>query len=127
MAKIMIVDDDEQASNLLGRVVRMNGHESMAVNKSTEAVETAYSFNPDLFLLDLMMPGINGYELCELLRADSKFATTPIIIVSALEDKVSKAKAFNAGASEYISKPFNIIELAERINTLLSQHKVISN
>jgi DNA-binding response OmpR family regulator len=123
MAKIMIVDDDAQAASLLERVVKMNGHQSVAVNKSIDAMETANSYNPDLFLLDLMMPGINGFDLCKLLRADSKFANKPIIVVSALEDKESKTKAYNAGANEYVTKPFNIIELAEKIDTLLASVK----
>jgi DNA-binding response OmpR family regulator len=123
MAKIMIVDDDVQAASLLERVVKMNGHQSVAVNKSIDAMETAKSYNPDLFLLDLMMPGINGFDLCKLLREDSKFANKPIIVVSALEDKESKTKAYNAGANEYVTKPFNIIELAEKIDTLLASVK----
>lgn len=119
MAKIMIVDDDLQAGGLLERVVRMNNHQAIVVNKSIHAMETAHSNEPDLFLLDLMMPDLNGYELCALLRADPKFSSTPIIVVSAMEDRESKTRAFTTGANEYITKPFDIVELGERIERLL--------
>lgn len=82
-------------------------------------METAHSNEPDLFLLDLMMPDLNGYELCALLRADPKFSSTPIIVVSAMEDRESKTRAFTTGANEYITKPFDIVELGERIERLL--------
>lgn len=115
----MIVDDDLQAGGLLERVVRMNNHQAIVVNKSIHAMETAHSNEPDLFLLDLMMPDLNGYELCALLRADPKFSSTPIIVVSAMEDRESKTRAFTTGANEYITKPFDIVELGERIERLL--------
>ena len=123
MAKIMIVDDDVQASGLLERVVKMYDHQTVIVNRSSLAMETAKSFHPDLFILDLMMPEINGFELCALLRADPNYATTPVIVVSAMEDKESKIKAHSIGANEYITKPYNIVDLGERLGTLLSQNK----
>ena len=119
----MIVDDDVQAASLLERVVKMYSHQAVTVNKSGLAMETANSSHPDLFILDLMMPDINGFELCALLRADSKFSNTPIIVVSALEDEVSKAKAHNAGATDYITKPFDIVDLGQKIDFLLTNGK----
>jgi DNA-binding response OmpR family regulator len=123
MAKIMIVDDDVQAAGLVERVVKMYGHQAVAVNRSSLAVETANSFLPDLFILDLMMPEINGFELCTLLREDPKFTATPVIVVSAMEDKESRIKAFSAGVNEYLTKPFNIMELGEKIRILLANGK----
>lgn len=120
MAKILIVDDDLQASSLLDRVVKMYKHETAIVNRSTIAMETAHAFHPDLCILDLMMPDINGFELCALLRADPEFAKTPVIVVSAMEDKEAKIKAFSVGVNEYITKPFNIIELGDKITALLA-------
>jgi DNA-binding response OmpR family regulator len=118
MSKILIVDDDEQATELLERFVAMYGHEATTVNRSSLAVELANAFNPDLIMVDLMMPGLNGFEVCALLRAESKTANTPIIVLSALEDGESKTKAIKAGATEYICKPFNLINLTERIDEL---------
>jgi two-component system phosphate regulon response regulator PhoB len=120
MPKILIVDDDIQASGLLERVVRMFNHEAAVVNQSTLAMDTAHSFLPDLIILDLMMPDLNGFELCVLLRADPGFVKTPVIVVSAMEDKEAKEKAFSVGVNEYLMKPFNLTELREKIDTLLA-------
>lgn len=119
----MIVDDDIQASALLERVVKMYAHQAVVVNKSTLAMETAHEFSPDLFILDLMMPDLNGFELCTLLRADPNFAKTPVIVVSAMEDKEAKIKAFAVGVNEYITKPFSILDLGDKIGTLLANGK----
>jgi DNA-binding response OmpR family regulator len=123
MAKIMIVDDDLQASGLLERVVKMYKHETAVVNRSTLAMEIAHTFHPDLCILDLMMPELNGFELCALLRADPEFARTPVIVVSAMEDKEAKIKAFSVGVNEYLTKPFNIIELGDKVTALLANGK----
>jgi DNA-binding response OmpR family regulator len=73
-----------------------------------------------LITLDLMMPHLNGFEVCALLRSEPKFAQTPIIIVSAKEDSKSREMAFQAGATEYINKPFNIDEFLNTIKKLTS-------
>lgn len=119
----MIVDDDVQASNLLERVVKLYKHETVVVNKSTDAMETAHTVHPDLFILDLMMPDLNGFELCTLLRADPEFTKTPVVVVSAMEDKEARVKAFSVGVNEYMTKPFNIIELGDKITVLLANEK----
>ena len=119
----MIVDDDLQASGLLERVVKMYKHETIIVNHSTLAMETAHSFHPDLCILDLMMPELNGFELCALLRADPDFEKTPVIVVSAMEDKEAKIKAYSVGVNEYVTKPFNIIDLGDKITALLANGK----
>jgi two-component system phosphate regulon response regulator PhoB len=126
MAKIMIVDDDLQAASLVERVVKMFGHQPVVVTKSGLAMETAHTVEPELFILDLMMPEINGFELCTLLRADPQFANSPVIVVSAMEDKDSKAKASSLGVNEYMTKPFDIVELGDKIAALLAQHKTTS-
>ena len=108
MAKIMIVDDDILITGLMESLVSIGGHQAIIVNNSTEAVDTAISTQPDLITLDLMMPHMSGYEICELLRADSRFDLTPIVIISAKEDTQSKEKALALGATEYITKPFDI-------------------
>ncbi len=117
----MIVDDDLQAASLVERVVKMFGHQPVVVTKSRLAMETAHTVEPELFILDLMMPDINGFELCTLLRADPKFSNSPVIVVSALEDKDSKAKALSVGVNEYMSKPFDIVELGDKIGALLAK------
>ena len=118
MTKIMIVDDDTQVTVLLGKLLTMEGYQITAVNDSSKAQEIALSVKPDLFLLDLMMPDPDGFKLCRILRTDSHFLFTPIIIVTALDDNDSRVVAFGAGANDYITKPFHASELVERIRKL---------
>ncbi len=115
----MIVDDDNLVTQLLEKLLKIDGYETASVNDSSKAIEIATSVKPDLFLLDLMMPQPDGFKLCRMLRQTLEFATTPIIIVTALDDSDSRAVAFGAGANDYITKPFHPNELAERIKEAL--------
>jgi DNA-binding response OmpR family regulator len=118
--KILIIDDDVTITELLKTLVKMEGHTPTVVHDSTKAIEIAGSVNPDLITLDLMMPGLTGFELCELLHQDPKFASIPIIIVSARDDPESKERAMRAGAKDYVTKPFGTDELMQKINELTS-------
>ena len=120
MSKIMIVDDDIQATTLLVKILAVEGYEVVSVNESSRAIQVAGSVIPDLFLLDLMMQDPDGFQVCRLLRSDPSFSNTPIIIVSALDDSKSRGIARIAGANDYLSKPFHIDELSERIKSLIS-------
>jgi two-component system phosphate regulon response regulator PhoB len=119
MAKILIVDDDEQITNLFEKFLIEEGYEAFGLTESSKALEFANSITPDLFLLDLMMPQPDGFKLCRILRATQKFAHTPIIIITALGDTDSRVVAFGAGADDYLQKPFHITELAKRVKALL--------
>ena len=118
MPKILIVDDDVAITTLIQMLVSMEGHEPTTVNDSLKAIETANEVNPDLITLDLMMPGLTGFELCELLHNDPKFANIPIVIVSARDDAESKAQALKAGARKYITKPFGMEDFMGTIKSL---------
>lgn len=121
MAKIMVVEDDIQASTFLAEVLRMEGYVPIVVNESSKAVAMADATHPDAFLLDLMMPEPDGFKLCRMLRDNPSFITTPIIIVTALDDTDSRIVAFGAGANDYLVKPFHINELASKIKALLDK------
>jgi CheY-like chemotaxis protein len=118
MAKILIIDDDVQTTKLLEGIVTFNGHEAVSVNNSMNAVEVAHSTAPDLILLDIMMPGINGIELCKIFHSTTELKHIPIVIVSALNDVGSKKDAFNAGAKDFLTKPILPKILAEKIASL---------
>jgi DNA-binding response OmpR family regulator len=118
MPKILIVDDDVSITELMKALVKMEGHEPTTVNDSLQAMEVAQAVDPDLITLDLMMPGLTGFELCELLHRDPKFAKIPIVIVSARDDTESKRKAIEAGARAYITKPFGVDDLMGKIKEL---------
>jgi DNA-binding response OmpR family regulator len=118
MPKILIVDDDVAITELMKTLVTMEGYEPITVNNSMEAMDIAKSVEPDLITLDLMMPGLSGFELCKLLREDPRFNDTPIVIVSAKDDPESKDKALKAGAKDYIIKPFKVDDFINKINLL---------
>jgi CheY-like chemotaxis protein len=118
MPKILIVDDDVIITDLMKMLVSMEGHQPTTVNDSTKAIEVADSVHPDLITLDLMMPGLTGFELCELLHNDPRFANIPVVIVSAKDDFASKEQAFKAGAREYITKPFGVDDFIQKIKEL---------
>jgi len=117
----MVVDDDEEFTNLYKDYLKMVGFEAVAENKSSNAMERAYAERPDVLILDLMMPAPDGFQLCRMLRADPNFKNTPIIIVTALTNLDSKLVAMGAGANDYLTKPFHIDELKTRINALLEK------
>ena len=119
MTKIMIVDDDIDTTNILERILEFEGYEPTSVNDSTLAVQEAILLQPDLFLLDLMMPEIDGFKLCRMLRANPAFAYTPIIIVTALADEDSRIVAYGAGANGYVTKPYLPQELILKIKDLI--------
>lgn len=121
MTKILIVDDDIAITTLLEKVLTFNGFKVIVVNESSLALEEAHKEKPDLFILDLMMPEPNGFEVCRLLRADEAFAQTPILIITASDDYNSKGIAYAAGANDYITKPIDQDELPKRINSLLKK------
>ncbi len=119
MTKIMIVDDDKGATDLLEKIMRSEGYQPTSVNESYKAMEVASIVEPDLFILDLMMPKPDGFQLCRMLRSNPIFAYTPILIVTALDDNDSRVVAFGAGANDYLTKPFQVAELIEKIKEML--------
>ena len=119
MTKILIIDDDIQATNLLEIILSERGYETVSVNDSSIAVEEALSAKPDLILLDLMMPEPDGFKVCRMLREETRFIFTPILIVTALDDTDSKIVAYGAGADSYIIKPYETEALFSTIKSLL--------
>ncbi len=118
MPKILIVDDDVTITELMKALMTMEGHQPTTVNDSTKAIDVASAVIPDLITLDLMMPGLTGFELCEMMHQDPRFADIPIMVVSARDDPESKTKALEAGASDYLTKPFGVDDLIQKVNEL---------
>ena len=118
MAKILIVDDDLTMTGLLQAVLMMEGHQPTTVNDSTKAMEVIATIQPDLITMDLMMPGMSGFDLCALLQQDPRFANIPILVVSASDDPASKLRAKQIGARDYLTKPFNVDTLILKIKEL---------
>lgn len=113
--KILIVDDELIGRQLLHAILIVEGYETILASNGEEAIKMAKQHNPKLILLDIMMPVITGYEVTKTIRQDQNLKNTPIILVSALEDRNSKAKGLNAGANDFISKPFDKSEVISKI------------
>jgi putative two-component system response regulator len=121
MPKIIVVDDDKTSTTLFEQVLLMNKYEVVTLNESSKTLETAREEQPDLIILDLMMPEPDGFKVCRMLRADPQFRRTPIIIVTALNDLDSKLVAMGAGANDYLVKPFHIDQLFTIIEKQLNR------
>lgn len=98
----------------------MEGHQPATLNDSTKALDEIRTFHPDLILMDLMMPDLNGFQLCELLHQDPEYAGIPVMVVSALDDPASREKALQSGARDYITKPFDVDFMLQKIKELTS-------
>ncbi len=118
-ADILVVDDTPDNLRLLIRILQKEGYKVRPVTNGFSALEAIQSSRPDLILLDIMMPDISGYEVCEKLKSDRYLREIPIIFLSALEDVLNKAKAFEVGGCDYITKPFQVKEVLARVNNQL--------
>lgn len=119
VAKIFIVDDVPENLRLLMGLLTSSGFKVATATDGQMALDSVKKVAPDLILLDIMMPDINGYEVCRRLKADPETAEIPIIFISALGDNLDKIKAFDVGGVDYISKPFHSEEVLMRIQTHL--------
>ena len=115
-AKVLVVDDDTALAEMIGIVLRSEGFEPTFCADGALAVAAFHSSNPDLILLDLMLPGMNGIEICSRILEDSGI---PIIMLTAKSDTTDVVKGLESGADDYIVKPFNPKELVARIRTRL--------
>lgn len=117
--KILVVDDQEFNIKILRQILEKSGYQVIAALDGAEARELAASENPDLVLLDIMMPDESGFQTCEHLKADPATADIPVIFLSALEDVDSKVQGFNIGGVDYVTKPFQHEEILARVKTHL--------
>ncbi|MBI5846573.1 MAG: response regulator [Nitrospirae bacterium] len=117
--KILVVDDEEQNVKLLSSLLRAEGYEAETASNGREAVEKVKALFPDLVLLDIMMPDMDGYEACSLIKNDAETANIPVVIVTALSDRESKLRGLEVSANEFLTKPIDRIELILRVKNLL--------
>ena len=118
--RILVVDDEEANRNLLREILRPLGYQVREAADGDEALAAVAESTPDLILLDLMMPRLNGYEVCRELKSDPRTRLVPIIILTTLEQLQDKIKAIDLGADDFLNKPFHTIELTTRVRSLLS-------
>jgi sigma-B regulation protein RsbU (phosphoserine phosphatase) len=121
-ASILVVDDNPANLRLLSQILGERGHHVRAVTSGLRALESVRMDPPDIVLLDIRMPGMDGYEVCEQLKAIPESANVPILFISALDEIQDKVRAFSAGGLDYITKPFQLEEVIARVETHLALH-----
>ena len=120
---ILVVDDVPANLTLLAEMLKEKGHRVRPVPSGKLALKAVESEPPDLILLDITMPEMNGFEVCKTLKADTRFRDIPIIFISALTDTLDKVQAFSSGGVDYVTKPFQFDEVEARVETHLKLHR----
>lgn len=123
MSRILIVEDELDLANIIKDYLEKELYEVEICTEGDKAIEIFDKFKPSLVILDLMLPGMNGYEICQNIR---KKSTIPILILSAKIDEFDKVKGLNLGADDYITKPFRPRELLARVNAQLRRSQVFN-
>jgi signal transduction histidine kinase/DNA-binding response OmpR family regulator len=121
---ILVVDDNPDQLNLLMTILSIAGYQVSSVPNGKLALSTVESTLPDLILLDIMMPQMDGYEVCTQLKASSRTQNIPVIFMSALHEALDKVKAFEVGGVDYITKPFQMEEVVARVENQLRIHRL---
>ena len=121
VGRILVVDDNELNRDLLGRRLTHEGHEVVLVESGRKALDLLIHENFDLILLDLLMPGMNGIEVLEHLKRDERLHGVPVIMISGLSETEAVIRCIEAGAEDYLPKPFNLVLLRARINACLER------
>ena len=119
MSKILIVEDEEAIADLEKDYLELSGFEVEVANEGTLGLEKALGGDYDLFILDLMLPGVDGFEICRKIRNEKN---TPIIMVSAKKDDIDKIRGLGLGADDYMTKPFSPSELVARVKAHLARY-----
>lgn len=118
-ARILVVDDTETNIKLLRALLKGAGYEVVTATCGTDALTAAARENPDLILLDIMMPDLTGYEVCQRLRSAPETGQTPIVFLTALHELEDHVKAMDVGGDDILTKPINKLELLTRVKSLL--------
>jgi two-component system alkaline phosphatase synthesis response regulator PhoP len=121
--KILIVDDEPNIIVPLEFLMEQNNYDVRVAETGEQALEIIPVYNPDLVLLDIMLPGIDGYEVCQKIRKNPKLNHIKIIFISAMARSIDVAKGIDLAADEYITKPFSTVDVVEKIKALLEGSK----
>ena len=121
---VFFIEDDTSIHSLLKATLELDGLDVEGFKDDREFFDMLKKKKPDLLVLDLMLPGMSGYEILDTLKSDSKYKDIPVIILSALADEVDVVKGLNYGAVDYIGKPFGILEFMSRVRSSLRKSKI---
>lgn len=122
-AKVLVVDDEPNVLRSLAQYLTIEDFTVETAGNGVEALEKVASFGPELILLDVMMPGMDGFEVLEKIKEDPAHLNTPIIMLTAKDQSSDVLKGYQSGATSYLVKPFNLDELVETINQVLEQSR----
>ena len=117
--EILIVDDEPDVVVPIQFLMEQQGYRVMAAERGEDALDLIYHYKPDLVILDIMLPGIDGYEVCEIIRLNPNYRDVKIIFLTAKSSEVEFAKGMALGADAYITKPFSNTELVGKVKELL--------
>lgn len=118
-SRVLIADDNEQNRELLDAYLADEGYEILMANDGRETMDVVEASQPDLILLDIMMPRMSGYEVCEQVKSSPDTQAIPVLMVTALNEMGDIEKAVNAGCDDFLTKPVNQLELKTRVRSLL--------
>src|SRR5215212_1656525 len=121
MAKILIAEDERDIRDLVAFTLRFAGHEVFAATNGEEAVELATKVNPDLILMDVRMPRMTGYEACKVMKANPDLKDIPVVFLTARGQETEIQQGLEAGAEEYLLKPFAPDQLTTRVKAILAK------
>jgi len=121
MPRILIVDDEPNIVLALELLMKREGYETLSVDDGEKAFEAVKEFLPDLVILDIMMPKMDGYEVCQLIRADARFRDVSIIMLTAKGREVEREKGMAMGADLYVTKPFSTREVMLKVKEILAR------
>ncbi len=123
--KILIIEDDPGSLRLIVYSIQHEGYQVLTAANGLEGLRKAVKEEPDLVILDVMLPGMDGFEVCHRLRTEAQTAQLPILMLSAKAQEVDKATGLKVGADDYVSKPWRRFELVTKITTLLERKSAV--
>ena len=126
-ANVLIIDDEPDLVELLKYNLAKEGYKVEFAFNGFDGLRASEVFKPDLLILDIMLPDINGYEVCKRMKRTANFSAVPVIFLSAKQEEVDKVLGFESGAEDYITKPFSVAELMARVRTILRRVPPASN
>src|SRR5690606_28018331 len=118
-ATVLVADDQPENADLLARLLRRDGYTVVVTNDARDVLDLVARTEPDLILLDVLMPGANGFEICRALKHSPETRLIPVVLITALRDAESRLEGIRAGADDFLSKPFSAPELSARAYSLL--------
>ena len=120
-AKILVVDDEQDIVELLTYNLQVHGFEVVSAARGIEALNQARKHHPDLIVLDLMLPDIDGFSICEILRCQPSTADIPVLMLTAMAGEIPRLHGMEVGAVDYLTKPFRPRDLVQRVRGILEQ------